>query len=82
LDVLVATHRHADHISGFATKDGAASGDVIRGLDPRVIVQPWTEAPEAPVDWEGPDASVTGQALRQRRASLQAMEDAAGALVA
>ncbi|MBQ1499222.1 MAG: MBL fold metallo-hydrolase [Sphingomonas sp.] len=82
LDVLVATHRHADHISGFATNNGAGSGDVIRALDPRFIVQPWTEAPEAPIDWEGPEADVTGQALRQRRASLQAMEDAAGALVA
>jgi len=40
LDVVVATHRHADHISGFATRDGAGSGDVIAGLRPRVVVQP------------------------------------------
>lgn len=41
LDIVVATHRHADHISGFATKNGAGSGDVIAGLKPTVVLQPW-----------------------------------------
>lgn len=44
LDAVVATHRHADHISGFATRaDGAGSGDIIRQLKPKVVIQPWTE---------------------------------------
>lgn len=44
LDAVVATHRHADHISGFATSTkGNGAGDVIRALRPRVVVQPWTE---------------------------------------
>lgn len=78
LDVVVATHRHADHISGFATRDGAGSGDVIAGLRPRVVVQPWTEAPEAPVDWLGPDIAADHQAFAARRAALSAMQDLAG----
>ena len=41
LDAIVLTHRHKDHIAGFATqKDGKGSGDVIRALAPDVVVQP------------------------------------------
>lgn len=59
LDVVVATHRHADHISGFATNDeGTASGDVIRKLRPEVVVQPW--GPKRPMRRK------TGKALRAR----------------
>ncbi len=44
LDAVVATHRHADHVSGFATrKNGKGPGDVIRSLRPKVVIQPWTE---------------------------------------
>lgn len=51
LNVLVATHRHKDHISGFATNDkGTASGDVIRSCEPDVVIQPWTEDPRARTD--------------------------------
>jgi hypothetical protein len=49
LHVLVATHRHSDHISGFTTaKDGKGSGDIIRGLKPDLVLQPWTEDPDIP----------------------------------
>lgn len=41
LNVLVATHRHKDHISGFS----GASGEIIRSLEPQLVVQPWTEDP-------------------------------------
>jgi len=46
LDALVATHRHADHISGF----GGTSGKIIAALEPDVIAQPWTEDPDAATD--------------------------------
>ena len=48
LTALVATHRHADHISGFATdtKTGK-SGEIIKALRPRLVLQPWTEDPKA-----------------------------------
>ena len=48
LTAVVATHRHADHISGFGT-DGKTgnSGKIIRALKPKVVIQPWTEDPRA-----------------------------------
>lgn len=51
LHAVVATHRHRDHISGFATSgSGNGPGDIIRALKPDVVVQPWTEDPDAPID--------------------------------
>ena len=48
LTAVIATHRHADHISGFATDNRTGgSGDIIRGLKPKVVIQPWTEDPRA-----------------------------------
>jgi len=43
---VVATHRHQDHISGFA----GASGRIIHDLEPDVVLQPWTEHPDAEID--------------------------------
>ena len=45
LEAIVATHRHNDHISGFTPGNGTASGDIIRSLAPKLVVQPWTEDP-------------------------------------
>jgi len=42
LDVVVATHRHKDHIYGFGLKE---AGKVILDLDPEIVIQPWTEDP-------------------------------------
>jgi hypothetical protein len=53
LDVLVATHRHTDHVSGFATKKGKGTGDKIAALKPSMVIQPWTERPDAPRKWKG-----------------------------
>jgi hypothetical protein len=50
LHVLVATHRHRDHVSGFATDTKAETGTIIRKLNPSVIIQPWTEHPDAKRD--------------------------------
>jgi hypothetical protein len=84
LDVVVATHRHADHISGFATGSAGdpGPGDIIAALKPRAIVQPWTEAPTAPLDWLGPEKSASKNAFNSRRASLAAMQDTAAAALA
>ena len=48
LDGVVATHRHRDHVNGFATrKDGKGPGDIIAACRPELVVQPWTEHPDA-----------------------------------
>ncbi|MCV3211111.1 hypothetical protein OHD62_31085 [Mesorhizobium sp. YC-39] len=82
LDIVVATHRHKDHISGFATKaNGKGSGDVIRSLKPKRVIQPWTEAPDAPEGWSGPDGTSTKRAFATQRASLENMHAVAQAVV-
>lgn len=46
LDAIVATHRHSDHVSEF-------KGEIwktIRALEPRLVVLPWTEHPDAATD--------------------------------
>ena len=54
LHVLVATHRHADHINGFATNASkTGTGDIIAALEPQLVIQPWTERPDAPEDFIG-----------------------------
>jgi hypothetical protein len=48
LHLVVASHRHKDHLSGFATRaDGSGTGDIIARLKPEIVVQPWTENPKA-----------------------------------
>jgi hypothetical protein len=54
LHAVVATHRHRDHISGFATAKGKGTGDVIRSLNPALVVQPWTEDPKLSPKATGP----------------------------
>ena len=56
LDVVVATHRHRDHISGFST--AAGTGKIIASLKPSYVIQPWTEDPRAKVNAMSATASV------------------------
>jgi hypothetical protein len=51
LDVVVATHRHKDHILGFSPDNKAAgAGKVIAACKPKLVIQPWTEDPKLPLD--------------------------------
>lgn len=48
LYAVIATHRHKDHISGFSDKGGKDSpGAIIASCKPEVVLQPWTENPNA-----------------------------------
>jgi hypothetical protein len=62
LEMVVATHRHADHISGFAGKPGA----MIRSLEPDLVVQPWTEDPDLAPNARAPAGGLRGSRLRAR----------------
>src|SRR6516162_197366 len=58
LHAVVATHRHRDHISGFATaKARNGTGDIIKSLKPDLVVQPWTEDPKLAPNATGPSGS-------------------------
>jgi hypothetical protein len=52
LDVLVISHRHNDHISGFGKQ---STFKKMKDLNPRLIVRPWTEDPELREDASAPD---------------------------
>jgi hypothetical protein len=78
LDIVVATHRHSDHVSGFATrKDGKAPGNVIASCKPEMVIQPWTENPKAPRN--ATEAELT--AVRAFAKSLNDMHAVAAAAV-
>lgn len=82
LDAVVATHRHADHISGFARNDkGTGSGDIIRAMQPDVVIQPWTEQPDLAVDASTPRA-VRHPSLQSFMAAMGNMHFTAEAVVA
>jgi len=44
LDIVVATHRHQDHMKGFGDR---AARKVLDALHPKLVVRPWTDIPEA-----------------------------------
>lgn len=76
LYAVVATHRHRDHISGFSDKTGDEStGAIIASCKPEVVLQPWTENPDAGAkDKEAPLLSRKGTGSRRSfTASLNAM---------
>lgn len=81
LDAVVATHRHKDHISGFDTKSGP--GATIRSLNPDVVIQPWTEHPDAAIDAEmAPGITTDDLAFAKGLQQLDAIAESAVALAA
>lgn len=77
LYAVVATHRHKDHISGFSDAGGEKStGAIIASCNPEVVLQPWTENPDADPDAESAPLLAKKQKASDKRlfmASLNAM---------
>ena len=67
--MVVASHRHKDHISGFAGR----SGETIRSLEPQLVIQPWTEDPEIAIEATAPPTPGPGNANLVR--ALSSMQD-------
>jgi hypothetical protein len=70
LDVVVATHRHKDHISGFddkGTKDEVekkTTGEIIAECQPKMVIQSWTEDPELEETARGSKNLLNNKALK------------------
>lgn len=75
LDVLVVSHRHRDHLSGFGSEKSAAT---IAALTPKLVVLPWTEEPSADAKAKSPQKTLLG-ALEQGRAFAAAVDRTAPA---
>ena len=60
LDAVLVTHRHKDHLSGFAKHDdpSKSSGDVIASLNPELVSLTWTEDPELAEDAAAPSDNI------------------------
>lgn len=85
LHVVVATHRHKDHIAGFDPQaSGKGPGAVIAALKPDVVLLPWTEDPAAAEDAQAPTTTSSPEEEGRKRVarflrSLAAMEQVASA---
>jgi hypothetical protein len=79
LDVVVATHRHKDHISGFSVDKVT---EIMTGLEPDLIVRPWTEDPEARPSAKGHPKERSNrliESIAQAQAYATALHEATGA---
>jgi len=80
LTAVVATHRHADHISGFGTDARSGkSGEIIKSLKPKVVLQPWTEDPSASKNAQTATRT-SNRSTKSFIAGLTAMQDIARAI--
>ncbi len=64
-DVVVLTHRHQDHMSGFG---GSGTEAIVGRWKPRLVIRSWTEDPEAPAGADGPGGTNLRAGLDQGRA--------------
>jgi hypothetical protein len=74
LTAVVATHRHRDHISGFATGAKSATGNLIAACNPDFVIQPWTEDPRAKPNALEATLMEGGQSLSAEKHFLHTLE--------
>lgn len=75
LDAIAVSHRHKDHLSGFAIDEAAKVIDTLR---PRIVLRPWTEDPGASPDATG--SPELGERSRRFLEGLSAGENLAKTL--
>jgi hypothetical protein len=68
IDVVVVSHRHKDHLSGFGTKEGPLL-DMKPGF-PRLVVRSWTEHPTLDRAAKGPAAVAATRAAGPMSAAV------------
>jgi hypothetical protein len=74
LHAVVATHRHRDHISGF----GGKPGKTIASLKPDLVLQPWTEHPNAARGaTEAPEVRVRAKGFMRALGEMHAVAESA-----
>jgi hypothetical protein len=74
LHAIVATHRHSDHISGFADAT-SGTGKTIASLEPDVVIQPWTEDPNAQPDASAAAATTYSGGVPDARAFVASLHN-------
>jgi hypothetical protein len=72
-DVVVLSHRHQDHMSGFG---GSRTESIVGRWKPRVVIRSWTEDPKAPPDAEAPRGRGLRMGLNQGRIFAKALSQA------
>jgi beta-lactamase superfamily II metal-dependent hydrolase len=70
VDAIVVTHRHKDHLSAFGLK---GPGEKLGKLNPKIVIQPWTEHPKAKEKALKPPTVFTG-AVRHLKSPSAAQE--------
>lgn len=76
VDAVVATHRHKDHISAFGLK---GIDTKLKSLKPDIVIQPWTEDPDAEKNALKPTHVLSAKALGHIK-GLHAAQDFAAYL--
>lgn len=74
LNIVVATHRHKDHVYGFGLKEPAK---IILECAPDAVIQPWTEDPDDNRDLTKKIASMTPDEFKKngRKYFVEVLDD-------
>lgn len=80
LDAVLVSHRHKDHLSGFATDNDpnkSSSGKIIASLNPKLVSMTWTEDPKLDIAAIRPDPSKQRHSFVSSLRSMQSIAEVA-----